>query len=86
MTFIQFSSKSVLEYGEAHLVELSLLLSLLLKVQLKQSLVTQGLELLVGVLKFSLHDLLILVVLTEHLKSLVSFVPGSSATNSVHPK
>jgi hypothetical protein len=27
-----------------------------------------------------------LLVLTEHLKSLVTFVPGSSATNSTHSK
>lgn len=78
------SSESVLEYGEAHLVELSLLLSLLFKVQLHQSLVTQHLELLVGVLQLRLHDLLILMVLTEHLKSLVTFMPGSSATDGVH--
>ena len=57
--------------GEAHGIQLSLLLGLLLQVQLSQSFVAQVLQLGVSMLKLGLHDFAILLLGAGHLELLL---------------
>ena len=68
------------------LVQLSLVGLGLFFVQIKQSLVSENLELIVGVLELLLHELLVFVLLSLNLKLLLALVPLGGSSDGLHSK